>query len=409
MAGTLPGLRELPSRRRALLMAAGVAALGYAGYRAYHSDTVTAWRRALKRLTQLLDSTADTLNSGAELTGSLVDDMRAYLDSDQPDLPPRLRQLVQLAQQEEVTSATSHTVAALLAGLQQGAGGQTKGADAPAGPDALDRVLSALLSERGQSLVGLAVALGARNLVEGFYGAWAAAGAKDAPEDGKQEGDVLDRLLGWLGTARGQRAARRMLASAAGSGVGVYCDKTADVNVFDQMLSALSARREHLGVAKVFLTVLVREAVRAATGERDGAATPLSLSPSSSAASLAAEPVRGSLQTLRRLASLQAEGKGDAGTPAERSEGGARKTASGGIARQVTDDDAQVKNGSSRESVAPKTPGGWAATLGSCVLAAAGAAADVLCQRTVAVFLAVAFVILLLLQISARLVSALLF
>lgn len=117
---SLPAL--LQRRRRELLLAAGVAILGYAGYRAYRSDTVAAWRRAAGRLGALLDSASDTLASGSDLTGCLVKDVRDFLGSeDAAALPPRLKQLAALLQTEEVGAATSHTVAAIWAGLQDGA------------------------------------------------------------------------------------------------------------------------------------------------------------------------------------------------------------------------------------------------------------------------------------------------
>lgn len=134
MTSTWPGLSALPKRRRALLIAASVAVLGYAGYRAYRSDTLAAWRRALKRLAHVLDSASGTLSSGAELTGSMFEDVKEYLDSDTPDLPPRLRQLAQLVQSEEVSAATSQTVAALWAGLQRAGTLFMKGGRKAAGP-----------------------------------------------------------------------------------------------------------------------------------------------------------------------------------------------------------------------------------------------------------------------------------
>ncbi|RMZ53945.1 hypothetical protein APUTEX25_004970 [Auxenochlorella protothecoides] len=148
---SLPAL--LQRRRRELLLAAGVAVIGYAGYRAYHSDTVAAWRRALGRLGSLLDSASDTLASGSDLTGCLVRDVRDYLGSeDDAALPPRLRQLAALLQSPEVGAATSHTVAAIWAGVQDGS---SSGKESM-GPDLLDRILAAVMSEKGQSLVSLA-------------------------------------------------------------------------------------------------------------------------------------------------------------------------------------------------------------------------------------------------------------
>ncbi len=79
---------------------------------------------------------------------------------------------------------------------------------------ALDRVLEALLSERGHSLVSVAVSLGARNLVTGFcevrhrLAAADRAAAGLGPQLPGAQPDLTNRLLDFLATQRGQQLVR---------------------------------------------------------------------------------------------------------------------------------------------------------------------------------------------------------
>ncbi|KAL6783871.1 hypothetical protein ACKKBG_A03825 [Auxenochlorella protothecoides x Auxenochlorella symbiontica] len=459
---SLPAL--LQRRRRELLLAAGVAVIGYAGYRAYHSDTVAAWRRALGRLGSLLDSASDTVASGSDLTGCLVRDVRDYLGSeDDAALPPRLRQLAALLQSPEVGAATSHTVAAIWAGVQDGS---SSGKESM-GPDLLDRILAAVMSEKGQSLVSLAVALGARNLAAGACEARRAApGASPAdPCAAPADPDALDRVLSWLGSAGGQRAARRMLGTLAAAGVGVYCDRTLDINVFDQLLAALASRAEHMGVARACISTMARETVRAAVfpplhsraGRSSGSASPGSAAGrSSDAGASPAASASGDAagETLRRLASLSAfdDGgaaatkAGDAGSPrsvrtppafaeARPRLGPAHGDRAGHGSGMCDEESADVRQIAAPDSAAaamgqPDGEPAWAKTATRSLLsvardpdgralvaAAAGAAAregvaaaaEALQQPAVAAVLAAAFVALLAMQLLARLVATLLF
>lgn len=298
--------------------------------------------------------------------------------------------------------------------------------------------------------MSLAVALGARNLVEGLYEAWSSSSS------GEAEPAVLDRLLGWLGTQRGQRTARRLLATFASSGVGIYCDKTADINIFDQLLTAVSARKEHLSVAKICLTVLARETVRTAIAGRGAGKESVTtgLSPSSSASSLRSADHQStsgtrSLATLERLASLHditSTGVAASNTKAAGSENECDVPSCGSSPRSiatppmsserprevvVADSSAQTKSATHpTATAADATTSGWVSALSSCFLAVArdsdgralvadaagamareavSAAGEMLCQKTVAMFLAVAFMLMLVLQLLARLVSAALF
>ncbi|KAI7840832.1 hypothetical protein COHA_005478 [Chlorella ohadii] len=238
---------------RALLLSAGGAATAYALYRLYRSDALQSTARSLRRLRAALAAYADACGTGADTLRLVLADLHAFLQSDRRELPPSLRQLARLMQSPEVADSTSATVAALWRGVSVGGSaaathgshdgthpaldGSSSGfahahAHAPSTHNsALDRVLEALLSERGHSLVSVAVSLGARNLVTGFC-------------------------------ERGQQLAVLCVSAFVTGGMRAYLDQTLDLNFYEDLFSAM-ARPEHLEAVKSVVGVFARDVVGA--------------------------------------------------------------------------------------------------------------------------------------------------
>ena len=99
---------------------------------------------------------------------------------------------------------------------------------------ALDRVLEALLSERGHSLVSVAVSLGARNLVSGFCEARHRLAAADraaaglGPQLPGSQPDLTNRLLDFLSTSRGQQLVRLQCCCCCAGGGDRCCQLMLD-------------------------------------------------------------------------------------------------------------------------------------------------------------------------------------
>ncbi|PSC73345.1 PHLOEM PROTEIN 2-LIKE A10 [Micractinium conductrix] len=299
VASSTASLRRQLGRRdrraaavRTLLLAAGGAATAYTAYRLYRSHrqgTLAAWAASVSRLRAALAAYTDALGSGADTLALLAADLRAFLGSDSTDLPPSLRQLARLLQSPEVASTTSATVAALLRGVSGstsvaangssggGSNGSTHAEPQPAKP-ALDRVLEALLSDRGHSLVSVAVSLGARNLVTAWCDAQhrltaadaaAAAAARAAaaaasgaplPPVPPPQPDLTNRLLGFLASPHGQQLAVLAVTAFVTGGMRSYLDQTLDVNFYEDLFGAM-AKPEHLAAVKSVVGVFARDVV----------------------------------------------------------------------------------------------------------------------------------------------------
>jgi hypothetical protein len=245
---------------RYLLLGAGAAAAGYGAYRLYHSEAAASGRRQLAQLRTAVAAYADAFGTGADTLQLLLADLRSFLQSDRQQVPPSLRQLARLMQSPEVADTTSATIAALMRGVtashapaaspsngHSGSGTNSIG-DAPAtskppgdGKPALDRVLEALMSERGQGLVSVVVSLGARNLVTAYCDAQhrheaehaAALAASEKGSASSAQPDITNRLLDFLSSPRGQQLAVMSVTAFVSSGMRVYLDQTLDLNFYE--------------------------------------------------------------------------------------------------------------------------------------------------------------------------------
>ena len=135
---------------------------------------------------------------------------------------------------------------------------------------ALDRIIDAALSERGQSLVAVAVSLGARNLISSFLETRHALAARDggAP-DPAPRGDLTDRLLAFLGQPGGQQLVALATGAFVSHGMRVYMDESMEVNVYEDLFASM-AKPDHLEAVAACVGTFAREAVAAAVTSGSG-------------------------------------------------------------------------------------------------------------------------------------------
>lgn len=284
--------RPLTARQKRLLLAGGAAvALAVVLYK---SDAVGGTRRYFARLRAALLAYVDALSAGADTVHTVLADLQRFLASDATDVPPRLRQLARLLASEEAAATTQQHVTALVRGVAGGLGhgdaevsrgSSGAGAQqlAPASPrqqqpwrppgaraGALDRLIEAALSERGQSLVSVAVSLGARNLVSSFletqHRLRVASGAPPRP-------DIPDRLLAFLAQPAGQQVVALATGAFVSHGVRSYMDESMEVNVYEDIFASIS-KPQHLEAVKACVGTFARAAVSAAVAAPPAARLP---------------------------------------------------------------------------------------------------------------------------------------
>lgn len=269
----MPGPVATSARRRrtyALVGGAAAVVVGSAlAYRAASRSQAAARGAALLgRLRDAVTAYTDAASAGGALCRLVVQDLQQYLASDddkQLPLPASLRQLARLLQSPEAADTTATAVAAIVRGVTEDVPSTTtrdassEGTERPRPLPALDRVLSALLSDRGQSLVTVAVGMAARNAATSYVTEAArqaaAAGAPPARPP-------LDALLAFLSTPAGQQLAVVCCSAAVSQGVRAYCDQTLDINFYEDLFSSM-AKPAHLRAVQACVSAFARDAVGA--------------------------------------------------------------------------------------------------------------------------------------------------
>jgi hypothetical protein len=258
--------------RKYIVLTAGVAITSGLVYQAYNSDAIGQTRLYFRRLRHALQCYIDALADNGEICSDLMRDLDKFLHSDDDEIPPTLRQVAKLLQAPAVTSATAATVHALYNGLYKtsdhnhGNSQDLATRSTTQKPAALDKILDAVLSERGHTLVSVAVSMAARNAVTAYC---EASNQQQHDPSISNHKTSTDKILDFLGSISGQQLAVASMATLATEGVRVYMDRTLDINFYEDLFASM-AKREHLSAVKECVGVFAKEAVSALLSSKDG-------------------------------------------------------------------------------------------------------------------------------------------
>lgn len=161
-----PGRREqrwlTPAQRRVLVAATATVGV-IAAYRVYRSERLKATQQALLTAADTLARYSDAASSVGRVAAVLTADIQSFLASDSDEVPRSLRQLAKLARCSEVQDTLAACVSSSLKGLMSSSSSGAEGE-----PGLVDKVIEAVLSDRGQTLVGLAVRTAAQQSTDTF-------------------------------------------------------------------------------------------------------------------------------------------------------------------------------------------------------------------------------------------------
>ncbi|KAL6756590.1 hypothetical protein V8C86DRAFT_3136455 [Haematococcus lacustris] len=234
------------ANRRPIAASAGGLAVAYLAYRAYHSESA---KQAAKLRSTLVDcaSAISALSSSAALVAC---DIQAFLASDSSELPPSLRQLNALLQSKDVQESVAATAASVARGVSQAVASQPPSGE----PATLDKLLDAILSERGQSLIGMAVGLATKNATQTFCSFLERMqqqqpssdpnSASWQDEQGPPQAGAMSTALALLASDQGERIISLLITKSIKTAVSTYVDATLGYNVYDDMMASI-AKQEH--------------------------------------------------------------------------------------------------------------------------------------------------------------------
>ncbi len=265
------------------VITAGVGASAYLAYSLYRQDYLTSIRRSVKKYTSAVDKGGDILqkllsdlyeyvveDDGArdDDRGNQTGDQAGDQAGDAPrqgeskrEVPQSLVNLAQLVKSREFRVATRSTVRAVVEGLvsvDELEDDELDGVSACAEPktSALDKMLGALLSDKGSSLVSVALSMAAKNVVSTYLETTRNAGERAS------EPRLDERLFAFLSNPRGQELAIRCISACADSAMVAYTQETRDINVYDQLLET-AVKPDHKSLVLECITLSIRAAVSA--------------------------------------------------------------------------------------------------------------------------------------------------
>jgi hypothetical protein len=267
---------QKPGVRRYVLAGGLVALSAYVSYQAYRSNAYSRGKGYLTRLAHGISRYLEAFTTGGEIVKGLLHDIETFLGSSTDEIPQSLRQLSKLVLSEEFTAATERAVGSIYRGISGIAKIENEdGARNANGPNVVDKILDALLSDRGHSLVSVAVTMGTRNLVNAYmessarWGGGVVGGEMIKSTEGDREKDgPLDKLIAFFSSNRGQQLAVMSISAFASHGMQVYMDKSLEVNMYEDLFSSMS-KPEHMKAVKDCVAVFARAAVSAYLGKND--------------------------------------------------------------------------------------------------------------------------------------------
>lgn len=250
-------------------MVSGTAAIAGAAllYKLYYSERLSkAWRNYCK-LSAALSSYNQAFIAGAEVSATISKDLQHFFQSDCTELPQSLRQLARLCQTAETQAAAKSIATATAQGVLSAANilphaqaGKTQGQQAS---EMLDKVLSMLTSNKGQTLVTLAVSVAARTSTQAYCECieQSAAAAKSSAEaTGVLADTSLQQLLRFACTPEGERLCMLGVKNFTVNATEVYCDKLEGTSFWEDLFTALS-KPEHKQVGSHFTRCFINELI----------------------------------------------------------------------------------------------------------------------------------------------------
>lgn len=237
----------LRNRRRTWVIGTTASLAGAALlYKLYYSKRLAlAWHQYI-RFTEAVSSYNQAFLAGADISAAITTDLQQFLQSDNRELPQSLRQLAQLLQAEETQAATSSLAAATVRGIviaTHDAGGSSS--------SGIEKLLSALSSRQGHSLVTLAVSVAARTSTQTYCECVerSAAAAKVSEEaTGVLADTLVQQVLRFACTPEGERLCMLGVKNFVTNATTVYCQNLEGVSMWQDLFSAM-VKPEHKQVA----------------------------------------------------------------------------------------------------------------------------------------------------------------
>ncbi|KAL8096258.1 protein PHLOEM PROTEIN 2-LIKE A10 [Apium graveolens] len=226
-----------------------LAAFGVSGYGVYKVCNLESVRRKRQRLGKILGGLVrilEVVSDSSEMIGVVSRDLKEFLGSDSDEIPNSLKQLSKIARSEEFSGSLSRVSEAVVLGVLRGyraESGNVEGGNS----GFVDGVMDKLTSKAGTGFVSVVVGNFARNLVLGFQ-------ASNEGLNGSQDLNS-SKWMDLLCDERCKVVMADSIQTFVSTAVAVYLDRTASVNIYDDMFSALTNSKYQTQMRDVLVSV----------------------------------------------------------------------------------------------------------------------------------------------------------
>lgn len=267
----------MPKRRRNLFLClAAVAGTGYGVYRVYNSPSMARKKYQIVCFLRSLMTIAEAASASAQTISLVSNDLNNFLRSDSDEIPASLKQLLKVAQCQEFQQTLTRVSSALTAGVLQGIRGPTGGIARDGQsetPGIAERVMDMLFTPAGTGFVSVVAGNFSRNLVLSFLENYRALNNNNNNNNnnlgtGVHSSPNLSSENSNLGAPVGSgfvdvlcRSDTRVLIAECirnfvSTAVGMYLDKTMNINVYDEICSSLTNPKHEAQMKGILISVL---------------------------------------------------------------------------------------------------------------------------------------------------------
>lgn len=264
----------MPKRRRNLFLClAAVAGTGYGVYRVYNSPSMARKKYQIVCFLRSVMTMAEAASASAQTISLVSNDLNNFLRSDSDEIPASLKQLLKVAQCQEFQQTLTRVSSALTAGVLQGIRGPT-GEIARDGqsetPGIAERMMDRLFTPAGTGFVSVVAGNFARNLVLSFLENYRAlnnnnnnnlgTGVHSSPNLSSENSNLGPPVGSGFVDVLCRSDTRVLIAECirnfVSTAVGMYLDKTMNINVYDEICSSLTNPKHEAQMKGILISVL---------------------------------------------------------------------------------------------------------------------------------------------------------
>lgn len=264
----------MPKRRRNLFLClAAVAGTGYGVYRVYNSPSMARKKYQIVCFLRSLMTIAEAASASAQTISLVSNDLNNFLRSDSDEIPASLKQLLKVAQCQEFQQTLTRVSSALTAGVLQGIRGPTGGIARDGQsetPGIAERVMDRLFTPAGTGFVSVVAGNFSRNLVLSFLENYRAlnnnnnnnlgTGVHSSPnlssENSNLGAPVGSGFVDVLCRSDTRVLIAECIRNFVSTAVGMYLDKTMNINVYDEICSSLTNPKHEAQMKGILISVL---------------------------------------------------------------------------------------------------------------------------------------------------------